>query len=139
MRESLIQRVTKKERLDQPAEPRTIPTRLPLGIQVVRAGSGEWVETGVPGVRCKVLAIDEEQRVATMLVRRTPGASYPSHHHAGVEQCYVLEGDLSLGDVTLHAGDYQRAVEDSDHAVQSTADGCLLLVSASQDDEVVSE
>jgi anti-sigma factor ChrR (cupin superfamily) len=61
----------------------------------------------------------------------------PPHIHRGIEECYVLEGDLEMGGHKLHAGDYQFAFEDSLHGVQSSEDGCLLLIVSSQDDELV--
>ena len=64
-----------------------------------------------------------------------PGTSYPGHRHAGVEECYVLEGDLRVGDLVMRAGDYQRAAIGSVHGVQSTEGGCLLLVLMSDRDE----
>jgi anti-sigma factor ChrR (cupin superfamily) len=89
-------------------------------LYIVRSGQGAW-ETAGPRVRCKKLAVDEERRYVTMLVRMDPGASYPSHRYAGAEECFVLEGDLHVGDNELGPGDYQYAGEGSDHAVQSDA------------------
>lgn len=107
------------------------------GIHIVRSADGAWSPTGVPGVSVKMLAFDESRRVSTMLVRMEPGCSYPAHHHSTTEECYVLEGDLCLGDETLVAGDYQRAESGSDHAEQFTRGGCLLLVTAAAEDEMI--
>ncbi len=144
LRERLLERVReeKEEAQKEPADESLIQqgagpaTRAVAGVYVVRGGQGDWRETGCPGVRYKTLSVDEERRYATMLVQMDAGASYPSHHHAGVEECYVLEGDVQLGDTVLRPGDFQYAAEGSDHIVQSTREGCLLLVVASQDDEV---
>ena len=59
------------------------------------------------------------------------------HHHGGAEECYVLEGDLRTGDVWMHAGDYQHAAAGSVHPVQSTVQGCLLLIHSSLQDELL--
>lgn len=107
------------------------------GLHVVRHDDGDWEETGAPGVRAKSLYTDPDRRYVTMLVRMAPGASYPSHRHAGVEECFVLEGDLRVGSTLLRAGDYQRADSQSSHEVQSTEHGCLLLLVSSQDDELL--
>ena len=74
----------------------------------------------------------------TALFRMAAGSEYIPHVHAGPEECYVLEGDLHVGDdIVMHAGDYQRAPAGSVHGVQRTEGGCLLLVSSSMHDEVV--
>ncbi len=106
------------------------------GLHIVRAAEGEMLPTGVPGVSVKKLSADPDRRYVTMLVKMDPGSSYPCHRHAGVEECYVLQGDLRVGDNLLNAGDYQRADQESLHGVQSTEKGCLLLILSSQDDEL---
>ena len=107
------------------------------GLHVVRAGEGAWEPTAEPGVLAKALSVDPARRSVTMLVRMEPGSSYPRHRHAGAEECYVLDGELRVGEEVLRAGDFQRAEEGSIHGVQSTESGCLLLIVSSQDDELV--
>ncbi|MEZ4654339.1 MAG: cupin domain-containing protein [Candidatus Eisenbacteria bacterium] len=106
------------------------------GLITVRAGEGTWEETDAPGVSVKPLWIDSERDYVTMLVRMQAGSSYPGHLHAGVEECLVLEGDLQVAGQELHAGDYQRANEGSEHGIQATRDGCLLLIVSSQHDSL---
>jgi anti-sigma factor ChrR (cupin superfamily) len=57
-----------------------------------------------------------------------PGAHYPSHRHAGLEHCYVLEGDLILEDHTLNAGDYSAGSPDKEHTSATTKQGCLIFL-----------
>lgn len=103
----------------------------------VPAHEGLWEEIGINGITAKRLFVDKKNDSVTMLVRMPPGASYPRHHHSGVEQCYVLEGDIRVGDAVFHAGDYQCAAADSIHGVQSTENGCLLFIISSLHDEIV--
>jgi predicted ChrR family anti-sigma factor len=107
------------------------------GLHIVRSGEGDWQPTAAPGVTVKPLSVDAERRYVTMLIRMEPGSSYPRHRHSGVEECFVLEGELRVGDEVLRAGDFQRADERSVHAVQSTDRGCLLLITSSQDDDLL--
>jgi anti-sigma factor ChrR (cupin superfamily) len=58
----------------------------------------------------------------------TAGAVYPPHRHFGPEHCYVLEGDLIFDGHALYAGDYEVAVEATDHSPVTTRHGCLLLI-----------
>ena len=68
----------------------------------------EWEEVA-SGISCKLLATDAEKERVSMLVRLTPGTAYPPHRHAGVEELYLLDGDLMIDDKRLYPGDYNRA------------------------------
>ena len=103
---------------------------------VVRRGEGEW-ENVAPGVTAKQLYVDPQHDSITMMVRMEPGSSYAPHRHAAPEQCYVLEGDLFDGSQTFHAGDFQCAAEGSIHRIQSTRNGCLLLIVSSLHDQLI--
>jgi anti-sigma factor ChrR (cupin superfamily) len=103
----------------------------------VRAGEGEWQDTGVEGVIAKKLFVDDLTSSVAMLIRMRPGAQYPAHHHGGTEQCYVIEGDLRVGDEVFTAGDYRYARSDSLDEVSSTVSGCLLFLISSQQDELL--
>jgi len=96
----------------------------------VERQSLEWHEVA-PGIFCRQLATDEENGVVTMLVRLTPGTDYPPHRHAGVEELYLLEGELQIDGNCLQPGDYNRATPGTtDHRVWSeTGCTCLLITS----------
>jgi anti-sigma factor ChrR (cupin superfamily) len=115
----------------QPAPGNTPPSYLQ------RSDEGAWEETSVAGVAVRRLFLDPVRRQATMLVRMRAGTSWPSHRHAGVEECYVLEGDLRVGDVVMRAGDYQRVEEGNVHPVQQTEEGCVLFLLSSLEDEIL--
>ena len=65
----------------------------------------EW-EQVAPGIECKLLATDTERHRVSMLVRLAPGASYPAHTHAGVEELHLLDGELWIDGRKLVPGDY---------------------------------
>ena len=107
-------------------------------ISLVRAGEGQW-ESVMAGVSVKRLSFDAERQMATMLIRMLPGTRYPAHRHAQAEECLVIEGELHVGDeLVMVAGDFQRAERDSVHLPQWTSAGCLLLVTSSLSDELLS-
>ena len=90
----------------------------------------EW-EEATPGISCKLLATDMETGRVSMLVRLAPGAEYPPHRHAGIEELHMLEGELLVDDKRLRAGDYLRSEPGTeDHRVWSET-GCtgVLLTS----------
>ena len=73
-----------------------------------RPAEPEW-EEAAPGITCKLLATDTERGRVSMLVRLAPGAEYPPHTHAGLEELHMLEGELIVDDKKLYAGDYLRS------------------------------
>jgi anti-sigma factor ChrR (cupin superfamily) len=95
-----------------------------------RLAEPEWEEPA-PGISCKLLATDTEKARVSMLVRLAPGAEYPPHRHAGIEELYLLHGELMIDDRKLYPGDYNRAEAGSaDQRVWSeTGCTCVLLTS----------
>ena len=91
----------------------------------------DWEEVA-PGIQCKLLATDAERSRVSMLVRLAPGASYPPHTHAGVEELHLLDGELWIDDRMLRPGEYNRAEPGtSDARVWSeTGCTCVLVTSA---------
>jgi quercetin dioxygenase-like cupin family protein len=97
----------------------------------------EFKPLKLPGISARTLHRDEAAGFATVMVRMQPGTSYPAHRHGDDEECYVLEGDLEVGEQVMHAGDYQVARRGSVHPVQRTRGGCLLLLRSSLHDELL--
>lgn len=104
---------------------------------IVRGAATDWQATAVDGVRVRRLFVDAEAERITMLVRMDAGTAYPAHRHGGVEECYVLEGDLYGPDFEMKAGDYQRLAGGSTHGIQGTRAGCLLFIVSSMNDQLL--
>lgn len=113
------------------------PPRVQGGLFTQRADEGAWEPTDIKGIEVKRLFVDPERDQITMLVRMAAGTAYPKHIHRGPEECFVISGDLRVGERVMGAGDYQRAEPDSLHGVQSTERGCTLLIVSSLSDELV--
>jgi anti-sigma factor ChrR (cupin superfamily) len=93
----------------------------------------EWDEVA-PGICCKMLAADAEQHRISMLVRLSPGAEYPPHTHAGVEQLHLLQGELWIDERKLFPGDYNRAEPGtSDSRVWSESGCTCVLITSTRD------
>jgi anti-sigma factor ChrR (cupin superfamily) len=92
----------------------------------------EWEEVA-PGIECKLLATDAARHRVSMLVRLAPGASYPAHTHAGVEELHLLDGELWIDARKLVPGDYNYGAPGAgDERVWSeTGCTCVLLTSTS--------
>ena len=93
----------------------------------------DWQEVA-PGIFCKLLATDRTRHRVSMLVQLTPGVAYPPHTHAGVEELYLLHGELMIEDRKLHPGAYNRGEPgESDQFVWSRT-GCMcVLVTSTRD------
>jgi anti-sigma factor ChrR (cupin superfamily) len=93
----------------------------------------DWQDVA-PGISCKLLSKDEEKHVVSMLVRLAPGGEYPPHMHAGVEELYLLDGQLWIDERKLYPGDYNRAEPGtSDKRVWSETGCTCLLITSTQD------
>jgi anti-sigma factor ChrR (cupin superfamily) len=93
----------------------------------------EW-EQVAPGIQCKLLATDTERQRVSMLVRLAPGASYPAHTHAGVEELHLLDGELWIEDRKLVPGDYNYAPPGTGDQRVFSETGCTcVLVTSTRD------
>jgi len=108
----------------------------PEGMLYAPSGA-DFEPTAIEGIEVRRLSVDPQRDRVTMLVRMAAGTRYPAHRHGGPEECFVLQGDIRVGDLHMRAGDFQRAEHDSVHGVQSTDEGCLLLIVSSMSDELI--
>lgn len=91
----------------------------------IHGSEGEWIRL-LPGVHIKVLREGEENR--SYLLRMAPGTRLPAHQHSADEECMVLEGEVWLGEVHAHAGDYHLARRGVPHGEVRSDTGCLLFL-----------
>jgi len=92
-----------------------------------------WEEVA-PGIFCKLLATDTKRHRVSMLVRLLPGVEYPPHTHAGLEELFLLDGELWIDDRKLYPGDYNRAEAPSgDKRVWSETGCTCVLITSTQD------
>jgi len=118
LRERLAHRIAK--------EAGTAPAPPPVG----RWSEPAW-EQVAPGIECKLLANDRERSRVSMLVRLAPGASYPAHTHAGVEELHLLHGELWIDERKLQPGDYNYGAPGAgdEHVWSETGCTCVLITS----------
>jgi anti-sigma factor ChrR (cupin superfamily) len=103
---------------------------LPPGYSVRTADDEGWVPYPVAGIRMKVLSVNEASGYATLLLDVPPGTRFPSHHHSGAEECYVLAGSLFTCGRRLGPGDFIHADADTTHDELWTDEGCRVLLIA---------
>ena len=93
----------------------------------------EWKQVA-PGIECKLLARDEKRERISMVVRLAPGAEYPPHEHAGVEELHLLDGELWIDERKLYPGDYNRADPGTaDKRVWSETGCTCVLITSTRD------
>ena len=115
---------------EETGKPPVLPPELPAG--------GRWPEPDweqvAPGIACKLLATDAERHRVSMLVRLAPGASYPAHTHAGVEELHLLDGELWIDERKLFPGDYNYGAPGAgDKRVWSETGCTCVLITSTKD------
>jgi anti-sigma factor ChrR (cupin superfamily) len=69
-----------------------------------------------------------------MLVRLAPGASYPAHTHAGVEELHLLDGELWIDERQLFPGDCNYGAPGAGDERVWSETGCTCLLTTSTKD-----
>lgn len=94
-------------------------------IRAVRRDDG-W-KPMAPGLERKLLFDDGSS--TSWLLRLAPGAVLPEHvHDDGVEECLVLEGEVSFAGDRYGPGDYMVAAQGSHHAVTRSVGGATMFL-----------
>lgn len=109
-----------KQRLLRRIAASTTPAHVTLGTQ-----QGQW-QPFDRGVQIKVL--HEAGGVMSYLLRLDAGASLPPHRHPVDEECVVLEGDIRIGELHLHAGAFHLGRRDVLHDRLSSDGGALIFL-----------
>jgi anti-sigma factor RsiW len=108
------------------------------GREAVLPSERQWREPDweqvAPGIECKLLASDAGRNRVSMLVRLAPGASYPSHTHADVEELHLLDGELWIEERKLHPGDYNRGEPGTGDTRVWSETGCTCVLITSTKD-----
>lgn len=101
----------------------------------VRAADLRWEPHLVPGVAIAKLYQDPAKGELVCLLRAEPGVHYPTHRHTGVEEIFMLEGNLVINGEVYGQGDYIRSAPGSIHAPH-TPNGCMFFIRTSLDNEI---
>lgn len=119
--------------LDPVAPSPSEPAPLHPELFSIRADELQWKPHRIDGIECAVLFVDPLSRMRTLMVRARGGIKYPVHQHQGIEEIYMLEGELEIEGNIYAAGDYIRSSPNTIHA-PFTVTNCLFLIRACIDD-----
>jgi len=106
------------------AEERAEAARTPV---TVRREEGSWEQRG-PGVEVKLLNVDAASGARSFLLRLAPGAEYQEHGHLLDEECYMVSGEATVGELHLEAGDYHLIPRQLRHGRTYSKAGALVFV-----------
>ena len=93
-------------------------------------GSPKAWPTLAPGVTGMVLHYDHLVGSMVYIARLEPGARCPTTDQGSPEDCLLVSGDFSLGEVTLRAGDNHHAPRSVIHSGGCTETGAVMLIRA---------
>jgi anti-sigma factor ChrR (cupin superfamily) len=92
------------------------------------AADDRWLPHPVPGIRMKILALNKARGYATLLLDVAPGTRFPSHHHGGAEECFVVSGSIFTCGRRLGPGDFVHADAGTDHGELWTDEGARVIL-----------
>ncbi|MDB5799284.1 MAG: hypothetical protein JWL63_223 [Rhodocyclales bacterium] len=98
------------------------------GLRTLRKADQKW-QVLSKGVRACVL--HDNGIVSSALIEFEPGTSLPGHRHLAHEECVVLRGSLTTGDLVVGAQDYHLAPRGSKHPSIGSKDGALIFIRGS--------
>lgn len=107
------------------------------GLFIARSDEMQWRTMDAAGCQKKILFVDEREKSVTSIVRMQAGTRFPPHRHGGIEEVFILEGDLVVEGQQMKPGDYCRAERDTVHQESFTESGCVFLLKASQHDTIL--
>lgn len=112
----LMQRITAESLL-----PHAQPTQV---VSIMRGDA--WLNLSK---KIQVKVLHDDGVTLSWLLKLLPGGRLPEHDHAdGVEECMVLEGQLSINGDVFVCGDYQIAHPGSVHYEVSSQKGALVFL-----------
>lgn len=124
------------DRVAQSNDPHALPPA-PAGFSFRYAADADWKPHPVPGIRMKVLSLNQRSGYATLLLDVAPGVRFPSHTHTQAEECYVIAGSLYTCDRHLGPGDFVHADAGTDHGELYTLEGCQVLLVVEPEDYMI--
>jgi anti-sigma factor ChrR (cupin superfamily) len=100
-----------------------------LDTVTIRENEGEWVAVKSK-ITVKPLSLDRVAGTRSFLMRLQAGAQWPAHEHSVDEECLVLQGNITIGDLTISEGDYHLAPKGVAHGEFISEKGALLFLRA---------
>ena len=97
-------------------------------VHYLPSAEGQWQILPGGKIRIKPLSDLPEAGHTVFLLEASPGGVLGSHFHEGMEEFYLISGDLTTNGLVLGPGDYMRHAPGTHHAQATSEHGCLALV-----------
>lgn len=110
---------------------------VPRGFEFRYNADPDWYPHPVPGIRMKVLSMNQQSGYATLLLDVAPGTRFPPHDHHAAEECFVVSGSLFTCGRKMVAGDFLHADANTEHGELYTEDGCRVLLVVEPEDYMI--
>ncbi|TAF99310.1 MAG: hypothetical protein EAZ43_16120 [Betaproteobacteria bacterium] len=98
-----------------------------LETQTIGPADGQWQRFS-PRIKIKVLNAEPNGESMSYLLRFEPGAFLVPHRHAIDEECVVLEGEITIGELCVGPGTYHLAPKGRVHEPIRSERGATLFV-----------
>jgi hypothetical protein len=85
-------------------------SRFADGSAIIRPAEVAWTEGPIEGLRFRLTHVDRSSAMWTALFKVEANVRLPAYFNHGEVQVYVLEGNLTIGEVTLGVGDYLQDI-----------------------------
>jgi len=95
---------------------------------VNKAAERQWSATAYAGIE-RSLFRNNDTGGRSSVVRLAKGTRFPRHAHQGTEEVVVLSGDVIIGGVELHPGDYLFTSPGEEHDVVAATDAAIFVSS----------
>ncbi|MBD3633832.1 MAG: cupin domain-containing protein [Methylophaga sp.] len=97
---------------------------------VNRATERDWQTSDQQGIERSVFRVNEKGG-RTAIIRMKKGAHFPHHIHEGNAEIMMLNGQILIGGVELHKGDYLYAKSGEEHDIVALTE-CEIFMSTEQ-------
>lgn len=106
---------------------RRVSSPAPAGTFTVKPRQSEWeaFDRGIDRQRLVEHAADGTE---TVLYRLQPAATFAAHGHSEQETCWVIQGEILVGDHLVQAGEMHVAEAGCDHPEITARTEALLLI-----------
>ncbi len=97
-------------------------------VHYLPSAEGQWQILPGGKIRIKPLSDLPEAGHTVFLLEASPGGVLGAHFHEGMEEFYLISGDLTTNGLVLGPGDYMRHAPGTHHDQATSEHGCLALV-----------
>jgi anti-sigma factor ChrR (cupin superfamily) len=97
------------------------------GSDARRRTEGVWLAVA-PGVVMRMLYVDPAVGTRSAIMRMQAGSGVPAHEHDVLEECFVIDGSIRIGEAEYGPGDHVLGRSGRQHPTIVSPSGAMLLL-----------